>query len=188
MSPRTQTRAEKLAKKRAYAKRTYDERKLRQVCVWCEAELQDGDSVTCGTCTARDLNGKRRRGQTPRGRKLAAARSERDRTKRMSRGQCMYCTKPRVDGHRMCVAHRNKHRAAQRTYRARKAGVVAPARQLELAGVLAVAVGPRMPMKRAPHKILTPIVVTAPPGWTLEADIREELLALSELVALRKVG
>ncbi len=30
--------------------------------------------------------------------------------------------------------------------------------------------------------------VIVPPGWTVEADIREELLALSELVALRKVS
>lgn len=27
-----------------------------------------------------------------------------------------------------------------------------------------------------------------PPGWTVEEDIREELLAESELVAMRKVG
>lgn len=30
--------------------------------------------------------------------------------------------------------------------------------------------------------------VVVPHGWTREDDIREELLALSELVALRKVG
>jgi len=39
------------------------------------------------------------------------------------------------------------------------------------------------------HRVLTRVAPQiAPPGWTVEADIREELLALSELVALRKIA
>lgn len=105
-------------------------------------------------------------------------RNARHRDRKVARGVCMDCTQPRVPGHKRCQRHIDANREHMRNYHARNGGVI---RMLAL--------GPRKPTIRARHKNLTPAVnVTPPPGWSVEADIREELIALGEIVALRKVG
>lgn len=115
------TREEKLAKKRAYAKQVYEERKARQVCARCEAGLQDDDGTFCVECSERDLTGKRRRARSEEGRQLERARSDRDRQRRLERGVCMYCTQPRVEGQKRCQQHVEMNRGWQKAYRTRKA-------------------------------------------------------------------
>lgn len=162
MTPRTRFYAQQIAAHR---------------CVDCTAEIPAGATgVRCpGHAEAARI---RERDRRRRSNQADASKAQRERRARLRAQQlCPTCGSARDDDHVLCSICRRDAR-------------------LRAAGVTRIAAGPRKPTMRASkyrklvqHRVLSPPAPQQPPpGWTLEADLREELLALSELVALRKVG
>ncbi len=149
--------------------RRYQQRKALGQCVDCKAALPDHTaSVRCVTCKSRQLESQTRYLKTERGRKFNTRLGD-VRAQRRKAGLCSRCGGARDSKLLLCLLCNHKLGLNRR-------GVSG------VAAVLPV----RMPTIR--HRSLRTSTLVTPRGWTVEADIREELLALSELVALRRVS
>jgi len=116
----------------------YLDRKLRQVCIECEAQLEDDDGLRCKDCQARHKHTKAIYERTPRGRRTKAKWQRRYYAKRVASDCCTQCglarkqwpkrrylkkpaRKPRRRGKPLiCPKCRTAANAAARRYRERK--------------------------------------------------------------------
>lgn len=124
----------------------YLDRKLRQVCIECEAELEDDDGLRCKDCQERHKHTKAIYDRTPRGRRTKAKWQRRYYDKRKAADCCVQCglarkqwpkrrylKKPARKPHRrgkplICPKCRTAANAAAKRYRARKKAGIASLR------------------------------------------------------------
>jgi hypothetical protein len=155
------------AKKRAYSIAMYAHRRSRGICIECGQ--QSKGAARCESCTEREKSRQRKYRSSLKHRTRHAANNARIRKQWRAAGRCCFCGKP-ANGRAMCEYHRLKGIAANRAWRARNRARGAST-TIEVVYI--------------EHEL---VVNQPPPGWTVEADIAEEMLALSELTLMRKLS
>lgn len=113
------TREELLAKKRAYAKAKYYERKAKRVCYDCEQPLTPVDGVRCEFCHDLDAERQRVYRQKESHKRADRKRGARRRAKHREAGLCQFCSKPSGE-YASCDEHRARALAATKAWAARK--------------------------------------------------------------------
>jgi hypothetical protein len=155
------------AKKREYSMAVYTQRRLLGLCVECSRPSRV--TARCPSCAEREKDRQKRYRRSPKHRERKAANDAQLRKRWRASGRCCFCGKP-ANGRAMCEYHRLKGIAANRAWRARNRNRPRPT-TIEVVYV--------------EHEL---VVNQPPPGWTVEADIAEEYLALSELTLMRKIS
>lgn len=161
--------------------------RAQRKCVDCRAALHPDDGTRCHKCRDRHRAAGRARWADPDVKAHERERRRMLRAERAAIGCCRHCGKaPAAQGVAWCdeCRHRNKRYAILPAGRVPSLALAIrpPAAVVPMATIAIAIHAPRRPVRAA---IVHP---GPPPGWTLADDIREELLALSELVAMRKVS
>ena len=107
----------------------YEDRKLRRVCIDCEAGLDSDPRVRCPECRercarsdrARAASGERRYAASPQALSTRYASKRRRRDERKTSGRCVqdYCPEAALDDSVYCERHRSMHVEANRRYYAK---------------------------------------------------------------------
>lgn len=138
-----QSREERLAKKRAYAKAKYYERKAARLCYECTAPLTSIDGVRCEFCHDLDAERQRVYRQKESHKRTDRKRGARRRARLRAAGLCQFCKTP-SGGFASCPEHRARAVAATKAWKERKRlGIT------------------RLPAKRAPIVDPSPLLESA---------------------------